>query len=46
VMAISGDSGDCVQFAEYIAKNIQLYRIRNGMCFIKRALHLLDDQCN
>jgi 20S proteasome subunit beta 4 len=30
VMAVVGDGGDTVQFAEYIAKNIQLYRIRNG----------------
>jgi len=30
VMAVVGDSGDTVQFAEYIAKNIQLYRMRNG----------------
>lgn len=29
-MAISGEPGDTVQFAEYIEKNIQLYRIRNG----------------
>jgi len=31
LMAISGEGGDTVQFAEYIAKNIQLYRMRNGM---------------
>jgi len=30
LMAISGDGGDPVQFAEYISKNIQLYRMRNG----------------
>ncbi|RXG57318.1 Proteasome subunit beta type-2 [Armadillidium vulgare] len=30
VMAISGEGGDTVQFAEYIAKNVQLYKIRNG----------------
>jgi len=30
LMAISGEGGDPVQFAEYIAKNIQLYRMRNG----------------
>lgn len=28
-MAISGESGDTTQFAEYIAKNIQLYKMRN-----------------
>lgn len=30
VMAISGEQGDTIQFAEYIAKNIQLYKMRNG----------------
>lgn len=30
LMSVSGDGGDTVQFAEYIAKNIQLYRMRNG----------------
>nr|UCK81649.1 proteasome subunit beta type-2 [Arenicola marina] len=30
LMAMVGESGDCVQFAEYIAKNIQLYKMRNG----------------
>lgn len=30
LMATSGEEGDAVQFAEYIAKNIQLYKIRNG----------------
>lgn len=30
VMAVSGESGDTTQFAEYIAKNVQLYKIRNG----------------
>ncbi|KAJ9598875.1 hypothetical protein L9F63_026592, partial [Diploptera punctata] len=30
VMGISGESGDTTQFAEYIAKNIQLYKMRNG----------------
>ncbi|XP_066259441.1 proteasome subunit beta type-2-like [Euwallacea similis] len=29
VMAVSGESGDTTQFAEYIAKNIQLYKMRN-----------------
>jgi len=31
LMAVAGEGGDTVQFAEYIAKNIQLYRMRNGM---------------
>ncbi|KAK4883782.1 hypothetical protein RN001_000053 [Aquatica leii] len=30
VMAISGEQGDTTQFAEYIAKNIQLYKMHNG----------------
>ncbi|GAB6022039.1 Proteasome subunit beta type-2 [Chamberlinius hualienensis] len=30
LMAVCGESGDTHQFAEYIAKNIQLYKMRNG----------------
>lgn len=30
VMGVIGDSGDATQFAEYIAKNLQLYKMRNG----------------
>lgn len=30
VMSVTGEAGDTVQFAEYIAKNIQLYKMRNG----------------
>jgi len=30
VMAVTGEPGDTVQFSEYIAKNIQLYKMRNG----------------
>ncbi|XP_077298479.1 proteasome subunit beta type-2-like [Arctopsyche grandis] len=30
VMATIGEAGDMVQFAEYIQKNIHLYKIRNG----------------
>jgi len=30
LMGVVGDSGDAVQFSEYIAKNIQLYKMRNG----------------
>ncbi|KAJ8033138.1 Proteasome subunit beta type-2 [Holothuria leucospilota] len=30
LMLCVGESGDTVQFAEYIQKNIQLYKIRNG----------------
>lgn len=29
-MAAIGQSGDTVQFTEYIGKNIQLYKMRNG----------------
>ncbi|GBP09126.1 Proteasome subunit beta type-2 [Eumeta japonica] len=46
VMGVIGDSGDTTQFAEYIAKNIQLYKMRNGYelgpaaaaCFTRRNL--------
>lgn len=34
LMSVSGEGGDTVQFAEYIAKNIQLYRMRNGLQLI------------
>ncbi|XP_022102415.1 proteasome subunit beta type-2-like [Acanthaster planci] len=30
LMLCAGETGDTVQFAEYIQKNIQLYRMRNG----------------
>ncbi|OXU19505.1 proteasome subunit beta type-2 [Nasonia vitripennis] len=30
VMAVSGESGDATQFSEYISKNLQLYKMRNG----------------
>uniref|UniRef100_A0A6B2E664 Proteasome subunit beta n=1 Tax=Phlebotomus kandelakii TaxID=1109342 RepID=A0A6B2E664_9DIPT len=30
LMATTGESGDTVQFTEYIAKNIALYKMRNG----------------
>jgi 20S proteasome, alpha and beta subunits len=36
-MAVTGDSGDTVQFAEFIAKNIQLYKMRNGYELSPRA---------
>lgn len=29
-MAIAGEAGDTTQFAEYIAKNVQLYKMRNN----------------
>ena len=29
-MLVAGESGDTVQFAEFIEKNIQLYKMRNG----------------
>ena len=34
LMLVVGESGDTVQFAEYIGKNIQLYKMRNGMLFL------------
>lgn len=30
LMLVTGEAGDTVQFAEYIGKNIQLYKMRNG----------------
>ncbi|XP_046858317.1 proteasome subunit beta type-2-like [Xenia sp. Carnegie-2017] len=30
LMLVVGESGDTVQFAEYIEKNIQLYKMKNG----------------
>ncbi|XP_054723489.1 proteasome subunit beta type-2-like [Uloborus diversus] len=30
LMLVCGEPGDTVQFAEFIAKNIQLYKMRNG----------------
>lgn len=30
VMAVCGESGDATQFSEYISKNLQLYKMRNG----------------
>lgn len=30
LMAVNGEAGDTTQFAEYIEKNIQLYKMRNG----------------
>ena len=34
LMLVVGESGDTVQFAEYISKNIQLYKMRNGTSFL------------
>ncbi|XP_031552109.1 proteasome subunit beta type-2-like isoform X2 [Actinia tenebrosa] len=30
LMLVSGESGDTAQFSEYIEKNVQLYKMRNG----------------
>jgi 20S proteasome subunit beta 4 len=38
LMSVSGESGDTNQFAEYIAKNIQLYKMRNGYELSPRAV--------
>ena len=29
-MLVTGEAGDTVQFAEYMEKNIQLYKMKNG----------------
>ncbi|XP_075216894.1 proteasome subunit beta type-2-like [Lycorma delicatula] len=36
-MAVVGEAGDTVQFAEYIAKNIQLYKMKNGYALSPKA---------
>ena len=33
LMAVCGEAGDSIQFPEYIAKNVQLYKMRNGMYY-------------
>ena len=30
ILSVLGEPGDTKQFSEYIAKNIQLYKMRNG----------------
>ncbi|XP_005098397.1 proteasome subunit beta type-2 [Aplysia californica] len=30
LMAVCGEAGDSIQFPEYISKNVQLYKMRNG----------------
>ena len=30
LMLVTGEAGDTVQFAEYMEKNIQLYKMKNG----------------
>ena len=30
IMSICGESGDVMQFGQYIQKNLQLYKMRNG----------------
>lgn len=32
-MAVCGEPGDTIQFAEYISKNLQLYKMRNGQLY-------------
>lgn len=34
-----GEAGDTVQFAEYIQKNVQLYKMRNGGSIVARPAH-------
>ncbi|KAJ3329893.1 Proteasome subunit beta type-4 [Blyttiomyces sp. JEL0837] len=38
LMVFSGEAGDTVQFAEYIQRNIQLYKIRNGVPLSTKAV--------
>ena len=38
-MLVTGEAGDTVQFAEYMEKNIQLYKMKNGKVCIKRDEH-------
>jgi len=33
LMLVTGEAGDTVQFAEYMEKNIQLYKMKNGMAY-------------
>jgi len=33
LMLVTGEAGDTVQFAEYMEKNIQLYKMKNGRPF-------------
>uniref|UniRef100_T1J2E8 Proteasome subunit beta n=1 Tax=Strigamia maritima TaxID=126957 RepID=T1J2E8_STRMM len=37
LMLVCGEEGDTVQFAEYISKNIQLYKMRNGYGLTPKA---------
>lgn len=30
MMLCAGEEGDVVQFADYVQKNLELYRLRNG----------------
>ena len=30
IMSVCGESGDVMQFGQYIQKNLQLYKMRNG----------------
>ena len=39
LMLVTGEAGDTVQFAEYMEKNIQLYKMKNGKPCIKRDEH-------
>jgi 20S proteasome subunit beta 4 len=41
-MLVTGDPGDKVQFAEYIQRNLQLYKMVNGKaCSDSKSLHIL-----
>ena len=43
LMLVTGEAGDTVQFAEYMEKNIQLYKMKNGK-FLKSFFYYV--QCN
>ncbi|KAI9337040.1 nucleophile aminohydrolase [Zopfochytrium polystomum] len=37
IMLFAGESGDTIQFAEYIQRNVQLYKMRNGLDLSTKA---------
>ncbi|ESO11681.1 hypothetical protein HELRODRAFT_166696 [Helobdella robusta] len=45
LMSVCGGDGDTVQFAEYISKNIQLYRMRNGYDLSTHAAAYFTRRC-
>ena len=41
LMLVTGEAGDTVQFAEFIAKNVQLYKMRYGLQYFFYLLNIL-----